>query len=135
MASSTTGLAEIVLIVQDVKKAANFYKYAVGLTALGEADDEWAWFWTGEPNQYPRIGLHKGELLYEQYSPRPAGQRFGPVHFALHVPAAKLEEAVSRVRVHGVEVRGPQHFDLQKAVAYYFYDFDGNLIEYWSPQA
>lgn len=134
MAGSTAGMAEIVLIVKDVRKAANFYKYAVGLTALGEADDDWAWFWTGEPRQSPRIGLRKGELLYEQYSPRPAGQRFGPVHFALLVPAANLEEAIQRVRVQGVEVLGPQRFDLQNAVAYYFYDFDGNLVEYWSPQ-
>jgi catechol 2,3-dioxygenase-like lactoylglutathione lyase family enzyme len=135
MASSTTGIAEIVLIVKDVKRAANFYRYAVGLTAQGgEANDEWAWFWTGEPEQSPRIGLHKGELPYEQYSSRPAGERFGPAHFALNVPAEKLEEAVGRVRVQGVEVRGPQKLAEQKAMSYYFYDFDGNLVEYRSPQ-
>jgi len=33
----------------------------------------------------------------------------------------------------GVEVYGPVDFKWIKAKAYYFYDPDGNLIEYWSP--
>lgn len=135
MAQTTAGLAEIVLIVKDVKRAASFYRYAVGLTPHTEPDDAWAWFWTGEPEKSPRIALHKGPLLYEQYSPLPADKRWGPTHFALLVPAEKLEEAIGRVRVQGVEVLGPQHFEWTNATSYYFYDFDANLVEFWSPQA
>jgi hypothetical protein len=40
---------------------------------------------------------------------------------------------VARVESAGVEVYGPVHFDWMQADAYYFYDLDGNLLEFWSP--
>ena len=33
----------------------------------------------------------------------------------------------------GVEVYGPEQLDWRNARAYYFYDPDGNLLEFWSP--
>ena len=39
------------------------------------------------------------------------------------------------LRVYGVEVYGPKHFEWMQAQAYYFYDPDGNLVEFWSPDA
>jgi catechol 2,3-dioxygenase-like lactoylglutathione lyase family enzyme len=32
-----------------------------------------------------------------------------------------------------VEVYGPEQLDWMNAQAYYFYDPDGNLLEFWSP--
>lgn len=31
------------------------------------------------------------------------------------------------------EVFGPVYFDWMEALSYYFYDPDGNLLEFWSP--
>ena len=45
----------------------------------------------------------------------------------------KLEEAVDHVREKGSEVYGPLYFDWMEALSYYFYDPDGNLLEFWSP--
>ena len=129
----STGLAEIVLIVNDVRAAARFYRDVVGLTPESEADDSWAWFWAGPPGQAQRVALHKGTLLFEEQSPRPAGERWGPVHYAFHVPRERLAAAVDHVRSRNVAVYGPVHVDWMSASSYYFYDLDGNLLEFWSP--
>ena len=129
----SVGLAEIVLIVNDVKASARFYRDVVGLTPESEPDDVWAWFWAGSVGQAQRVGLHKGSLLFEGQSPLPTGERWGQVHYAFNIPRAQLEEAVQHVGKQGVEVYGPVHFDWMKAAAYYFYDPDGNLLEFWSP--
>jgi len=127
------GLAEIVFIVADVPKAAAFYREVVGLIPETEATEDWAWFWAGEPGKPERIGLHKGTLLFEQHSPFPEGQRFGRIHYAFRVDRGDLDRAVAHVEAKGVEVYGPTHFEWMRAKSYYFYDLDGNLLEWWSP--
>jgi catechol 2,3-dioxygenase-like lactoylglutathione lyase family enzyme len=127
------GFAELVLMVDDVRASAAFYADVVGLAARSETDDEWAWFWAGKPGRAQWIGLHKGRLLFEDHSPLPPGERFGHVHFAFDVAREELQAAVERVRAAGVEVYGPIEFDWMRARSYYFYDPDGNLVEFWSP--
>lgn len=127
------GLAELVLIVQDVHAAARFYRDVVGLLPNTDPTDEWAWFWAGDPVTQQRLAVHKGSLLFEEHSPHPAGERWGPVHFALRVPRESLEAEVARVRSHGITVHGPTRLGWMKAVSYYFFDPDGNLVEFWSP--
>jgi len=129
----STSLAEIVLIVNDVRAAARFYRDVVGLTPESEADDAWAWFWAGAPGQPQRVALHKGTLLFEDQSPLPAGERWGQVHYAFNVPRQRLAAAVDHVRGRDVAVYGPVRFEWMNAVSYYFYDPDGNLLEFWSP--
>lgn len=129
----TEELAELVLIVGDVGRSARFYEDVVGLTPDGEPDDEWAWFWAGEPSRAQRVALHKGSLLFEEESPLPEGERWGRVHYAFRVPRTKLEKATNHVREKGQEVYGPVYFDWMEALSYYFYDPDGNLLEFWSP--
>jgi catechol 2,3-dioxygenase-like lactoylglutathione lyase family enzyme len=132
---SSRGLAELVLIVEDVPKAADFYERVVGLEPEHRTGDEWAWFWAGKPGEAQRVALHKGLLLFEEYSPFPEGHRFGTVHFAFDVAREDLDAAVERVRTAGVEVYGPVEFDGPfNALSYYFYDPDGNLLEFWSPR-
>lgn len=129
----TTGFSEIVLIVHDLPRSARFYKEVVGLEPRAEADDSWAWFWTGTRDDSPFLALHKGTLLFENMSPLPQGERWGQVHYAFTVPREKLDLAVEHVSRHDVEVYGPTHFDWMDATSYYFYDPDGNLLEFWSP--
>jgi lactoylglutathione lyase len=130
---SSRGFAELVLIVEDVPAAARFYKEVVGLEPEHETSDEWAWFWAGKPGVPQRIALHRGSLLFEEHSPLPEGERFGRVHFAFEVARTDLEESVQRVKRAGLDVYGPVHFDWMNARSYYFYDPDGNLLEFWSP--
>ena len=132
---SSRGIAELVLIVDDVPKAADFYEHVVGLEVEHRTGDDWAWFWAGKRGDPQRVALHKGKLLFEEHSPYAEGERFGRVHFAFDVPPTELEEAVARVRAAGVDVHGPEEFDWMNARSYYFYDPDGNLLEFWSRQA
>lgn len=130
---SSRGLSELVLIVEDVPKASRFYQDVVGLQFEHETGDEWAWFWAGKVGDPQRIALHRGTLLFEEHSPFPEGHRFGTVHFAFDIAPEDLDAAVERVRAAGVEVYGPVDFDWMNARSYYFYDLDGNLLEFWSP--
>jgi catechol 2,3-dioxygenase-like lactoylglutathione lyase family enzyme len=132
---SSKGLSELVLIVEDVPKAARFYEDVVGLELEHETSDEWAWFWAGRTGAKQRLALHRGTLLFEEHSPLPPGERFGRVHFAFEVSPDDLDESVEHVRAAGVEVYGPVELDWMDAQSYYFYDPDGNLLEFWSPQA
>lgn len=131
--ANTMGLAEIVLIVQDVPNSAHFYREVVGLTPATEANEDWAWFWAGEPGVNSRLAVHRGSLLFEEHSPLGDQPAWGPIHFALNVPRSQLEERLDRVRGSGVEVYGPKHFSWMGATSYYFYDPDANLVEFWSP--
>jgi catechol 2,3-dioxygenase-like lactoylglutathione lyase family enzyme len=133
MSRFTTGLAELVLIVEDVPRAADFYRDVVGLDLESPADDDWAWFFAGDRDRAQRIALHKGSLLFEEHSPHAAGQRFGNVHLAFEVPRERFDAAVAHVRERGTTVYGPTRFDWMSATSYYFYDPDGNLLELWSP--
>jgi catechol 2,3-dioxygenase-like lactoylglutathione lyase family enzyme len=56
------------------------------------------------------------------------------VHFAFEVARDDLDEAVARVGGAGVEVFGPVELEWMNAESYYFYDPDGNLLEFWSPR-
>lgn len=127
------GLSELVLIVSDVPRAAAFYRDVVGLIPETAPTDSWAWFWAGLPDVPQRLALHRGTLLHEEHSPLPPGRRFGPIHFALHIPRQDLAAAVDRVRRAGVTLHGPTRLDWMKADSYYFYDPDANLVEFWSP--
>ena len=130
------GLSEIVLMVGDVLKAAEFYRDVVGLvpcTEAGEADESWAWFWAGPAGGAQRLALHKGHARFEEHSPYPPGQRWGRFHYAFHVPRDQLEAAVAHVRAAGVAVYGPTRLEWMQALSYYFYDLDGHLLEWWSP--
>ena len=125
------GFSELALVVANVRAAADFYATVVGLTPETEATDGWAWFTVGDGMQ--RLALRRGPLLFEEKSPLPEGARWGAVHFALRVGRADIEAMIAHVRACGVEVFGPVRIDWMRAESIYFYDLDGNLVEFWSP--
>ena len=130
----SAGIHEIVLVVKDIGEAVRFYRDVIGLTLRGEPSEEWASFATISPELPQWLGLRNGSLLYEEYSPRPAGQRFGPVHFALQAQANSLRQFLENARSHGVEVYGPEKWEgRMRGESYYCYDPDDNLVEYWFP--
>ncbi|HEX3722563.1 MAG TPA: VOC family protein [Nitrolancea sp.] len=128
------GFAEIVLIVRDVRASARFYRDVVGLTPLGDASSDWAWFEAGDPGRLQRIALHRGSLLFEEHSPLPHGEHWGPVHFAFLAAEDQLEAAATRLRANDVTVYGPVQLEWKQARSYYFYDPDGNLLEFIAPR-
>lgn len=127
------GFSELVLIVSDISKSTAFYQDVVGLELERTPNAEWAWFWAGRPNQKQRIALHKGPLLFEEHSPHPAGKRWGSCHFALEIPHSQFEDARRHIASYDVTTHGPIRLEWMQANSFYFYDLDGNLIEFWSP--
>lgn len=128
------GLHEIVLIVSDVTRSAAFYRDVMGLIDLGDPDEEWAAFATISKEHKQWIGIHKGKLLFEEHSPRPEGQRFGPSHFALRGDRSLIEDFLKRCLAAGVKVHGPHKFSgRMEGLSYYVYDPDDNLVEFWFP--
>jgi len=128
--SAVRGLSELVLVVRDAARSATFYEDAVGLRVETPAGSGWAWFrLCDDPVQ--RFAVAEGPLLFEDRSPR--AEAFGGVHFALRVERGDLEAALARLDQHGVEVLGPTRFDWMGAESRYFYDPDGHLVEFWTP--
>ncbi len=132
---ASLGLSELVLVVKDVAISERFYREVVGLVPDLPARDLWAWFWAGRPGLPQRLGLTSGSLLFEEHSPRPPGHRFGPTHFAFEIARSDVTRELARVRASGVEVLGPARLEWMNAEAHYFYDPDGNLVEFWSPDS
>lgn len=128
-------MAELVLVVDDVPASARFYRDVVRLAPATEPDDSWAWFWCGEPQRSTRLAVHRGTLLFEEHSPLPPGERWGRVHFALNVATENRDAALQRLADAGVACWGPHRFEWMRATSWYFYDPDGNLVEYWVPDA
>ena len=132
--SVVSGISEIVLVVRDVAISAKFYREIIGLVPRTKETKEWAWFWVGDESSRQMLGIRKGKLLYEEHSPMPPDKRWGPIHFAMRVERSLLDTALQRVRSHGIEILGPEKFPWMRAISYYFYDPDANLVEFWSPE-
>ncbi len=126
-------LSEIVLVVSDVALAAAFYRDVIGLAPARPQTEAWAWFWVGAPEGRQRLAVHKGTLLFEEHSPHPPGERFGRVHFAFEVGREELAGYIAGLGAKGVRLYGPQRLEWMLAEAWYCYDPDGNLVEFWSP--
>jgi len=134
LAMLSAGIHEIVLVVKNISEAVTFYRDVVGLVLRTEPTDEWASFATISLEHPQWLGLRRGTLLFEEYSPRPAGARFGPVHFALQALEPTPDGFLERARNAGLRVHGPQVWDNRlKGRSYYCYDPDDNLFEYWFP--
>jgi catechol 2,3-dioxygenase-like lactoylglutathione lyase family enzyme len=55
------------------------------------------------------------------------------VHDAFNVPADRWPDALERLAAHGVAVHGPTRLEWMAATGHSFYDPDGNLLEFWTP--
>ena len=79
--------------------------------------------------------VNPGNILVPHEGDRsPEGERWGRVHYALTVPRETLKTAISHLREHGSEVYGPADIRWMRSRSYYFFDPDGNLLEFWSPE-
>jgi catechol 2,3-dioxygenase-like lactoylglutathione lyase family enzyme len=130
----SAGLHEIVLVVKNVSRSVQFYQDVMGLVLKSEPSNEWARFATISKENPQWLGITSGDLLYEENSPRPPGERFGPVHFAFKSLEPTPEKFLLNAKNNGVKVYGPQKWKgRMKGESYYCYDPDDNLVEYWYP--
>ena len=117
------GLSELILRVQDVRRATAFYRDVVGLAVERVDSESWAWLWTGAPGALPRLGLTSKPLSFG------AAHTGGPAHFAIAVPRAAIAAEKARLESLGVAVEGPVTFESWRADSIYFDDLDRNRVE------
>ena len=123
-----SGLAEAVLLVQDLQKSVAFYRDTLGLTIISPPDFPAAFLRVGDE----RDGVPQQIVLV----PRPAEVHAGGTsklerdlhHIGLEVPADQLEAERSRLSQLGFTIRGGEHPFLP-VEAFYLDDPDGNEIE------
>lgn len=117
------GLSELILRVRDVSRALGFYRDVLGLTVERRPGDEWAWLWTGEPGELPRLGLTSRPLKFG------AAHTGGPAHFAIAVPRSVIPAEKRRLEGLGYQVEGPVTFEAWQADSIYLSDPDDNRVE------
>ena len=130
----TRGLSEVALPVNDLRASIDFYTKVVGLTIELESNDG-AFLWSGLAGQPQRLILAARHRLARGNAAGEIGRdvEWHHVHYALHVPRERLEEAIEHLRSSGVATTEPVRFDLMKASSIFFRDPDGHLVEFWSP--
>jgi catechol 2,3-dioxygenase len=123
-----SGLAEVVLLVQDLDKSLAFYRDLLGMTVISP---------DGFPAAFLRIGEERAGVPHQiVLVPRPAEAHAAATsklerdvhHIGLEVPADQFEAERNRISQLGVEVRGGEHPFLP-VEAFYIDDPDGNEIE------
>lgn len=124
------GLYETHLEVSDLEKAIDFYQNTLELElAMSEEKRRIAFFWVGQPREY-MLGLWEAK-------DRPVAKR----HFAFRCDEKDiLEKSVNWLKNKGLKpynflkdgVEAPMVFAWMPALAIYFNDPDGNILEFIS---
>ncbi len=123
-----TGLAEIVLWVQDMQKSLAFYRDLLGFEVISPANLPGVFLRVGPP----REGVPHQIVLVPRPADAPpldaASPKRGLNHIALEVPAAALQSERERIERSGVPTRSGSHPFLP-VEAFYIDDPDGNEVE------
>lgn len=126
MSLPVSGVNELVLEVGDLAASERFYAGALGLPVVERwSRREAIWLMAGART---RIGLWRPQVGV-------AGGRGGAhVHFALHLRDEDFDDAVARLRAHGLEpqVERRRRRGRTRSRSAYVDDPDGNCVELWT---
>jgi len=118
------GVSELVLEVLDLERAEHFYAEVLGWPVVGRWEGrEAVWVMAGEGT---RIGLWRPQVGIA------SGRGGVHVHFALRVRDEDLDDAVRRLRAHGLPVEEVAFPEYEGSRAAYVSDPDGNVVELWT---
>ncbi len=125
MSLGVTGVSELVLEVADLEAAERFYAGVMGLPVVERwSEREAVWLMAGDRT---RIGLWKGPQVGL------AGGRGGAhVHYAMHLPTDRYDDAVGALRERGADVVEHRFPGADDSRAAYVTDPDGNVVELWT---
>jgi catechol 2,3-dioxygenase-like lactoylglutathione lyase family enzyme len=123
-----SGLAEVVLLVQDLERSVAFYRDLLGLTVISPEGLPVAFLRVGDE----RVGVPQQIVLIPRSAGvQPAGgskEQRDLHHIGLEVPAEDYEAERERIGRLGIPIRGGQHPFLP-VEAFYLDDPDGNEVE------
>ena len=118
------GVAEAVLYVSDLERAARFYTEALGLPVTAAFDDA-RFLQTGRDSSLILFDINK---LEKRESLIPGHGARGRGHVALAIAAEEMDAWRQRLLAHGVEIEHEQDWP-QGTHSIYFRDPDQNSVE------
>ena len=122
--TKTLGVAEAVLYVSDLDRAAAFYTEVLGL-ALTAGFNEARFLQAGPDST---VILFNAEGIEKRISDIPSHGAVGEGHLALAVPAGEMDAWRERLEEHGVAIEHEQDWSLGTH-SIYFRDPDNNSLE------
>lgn len=126
------GLLETALYVEDMGRAAAFFREVMGLTAMLETPRLTA-FDAGGAGVL--LLFRRGSTAEDMVSERgtvPGHHGEGPLHMAFRIAKADYDGWAERLRAHGVTMRGEMQWP-KGGRSLYFEDPDGNVLELATP--
>ncbi|BCP53091.1 lactoylglutathione lyase [Kaistia sp. 32K] len=132
MAPPITGILETAIYVDDIKRAAAFYRDILGLKAM-IADDRLVAFDAGPASVL--LLFRRGATLQDVHLPGgtiPAHDSSGPYHFALRIPKGQLDAWRDHLVAKGVVITAEMRWP-QGGESLYFNDPDGHVVELATP--
>jgi catechol 2,3-dioxygenase len=122
--SAITGLAEIVLVVEDLERSLRFYRDILGLEVISPPGTPAAFLRVGPPAD----GIPQQIVLVPRSPQLPSATGRRLHHIGLGVPADSYASERARLQGLGYDLRGGVHPFLP-VDAFYLDDPDGNEIE------
>jgi len=134
---SITGIAEIALRVHDLDLMRKFYEQVIGLEVLREVKDnngKAIFYSIGSGNDH--LALFEEKLL--DWYTRDKSPQIDPKlttlsHFALRIALEDFESEKKRIEQLGIEIMHSDASSWLHCRMFYFFDPEGNLIEFNSP--
>ena len=124
MTLGVTGVSELVLEVADLERAERFYADVLDLPVVERwKGREAVWLMVGDRTRIglwtPQVGLARGRGGIH-------------VHYAMHIPPDRYDDAVAALRDRGQEVEEHRFGAYDDSRAAYVTDPDGNVVEIWT---
>jgi len=132
---SITGIAEIALRVHDLDLMRRFYEHVIGLEVLGESepsDGSTAIFFAVGAGSY-HLALFPEKLTgwyTRDKSPQIDPKLTTLSHFAFTIALDDFESEMKRIEQLGIEIVESRTSSWLHCRMFYFYDPEGNLIEF-----
>ena len=131
---SITGIAEIALRVHDLDLMRRFYEQVIGLEVLGEnepSDRTAIFFAVGAGNNHLALFPEKLTGWYTRdKSPQIDPKLTTLSHFALRIALDDFESEKKRIEQLGIEIVYSTTSSWLHCRMFFFYDPEGNLIEF-----
>ena len=113
------GIGEVFVKVEDLDRAAAFYRDLLGFELVPRNEDQLA------------VPLETGHLVLKKAG-SPGHDAGGPMHFAFVASTEKIDELVEQFASLSYRTRGPFDFEgpLGNSHAFFVFDPDGNEVEF-----
>ena len=136
---SITGIAEIALRVHDLDLMRRFYEQVIGLEVLREIKDNNGtiiFYAVGAGNDHLALFEEKWiDWFTRDKSPQIDPKLTTLSHFALRIALDDFESEKKRIEQLGIEIVHTYEVSWMHARMFYFFDPEGNLIEFISHDA